>query len=126
MDHKEGWAPKDWCFWTVELEKTLESHLDCKENKPVHPKGNQLWILIGRTNAEAEAPVLRPPDAKSRLTRKDPDSGKDWRQEEKGTTEDEINSITDSMDIIMSKLQEIVKDREAWQAMVHGVAKSWT
>ena len=113
MDHKEVWAPKDWCFRTVVLEKALESHLDCKENKPVHPKGIQLWILIGRTDAEAEAPILWPPDAKSRLTGKDPDSGKDWRQEEKGMTEDEIDSITDSMDINMSKLQEMVKDREA-------------
>ena len=82
LDHKEGWAPKNWCFQTVVLEKTLESPLDCKEIQPVHPKGNQSWIIIGRT--DAEAPVLWPPDAKSWLIGKDPDAGKDWRWEEKG------------------------------------------
>ena len=90
LDHKEVWAPKNWCFWIVMLEKTLESLLDSKEIKPVNPKGNQLWIHIGTTDAEAEAPILWPPDAKSWLTRKDPDSGKDWRQEENGMTEDEM------------------------------------
>ena len=90
VDHKEGWVLKNWCFLSVVLEKTLESPLDIKEIKPVHPKGNQPWILIGRTDAESEGPVLCPPDAKSRLIRKDPDAGKDWRQEEKGTTEDEM------------------------------------
>ena len=89
LDYKESWALKNWCFWTVVLEKTLESPLDWKEIKPVHPKGNQSWIFIGRTDAEAEALILWPPDAKSRLIGKDPDAGKDWRQE-KGTTEDEI------------------------------------
>ena len=88
LDHKEGWAPKNWCFWTVMLEKTLESPLDCKEIQLVNPKGNQTWISIGRTDAEAEIPILWPPDAKSQLIRKDFDAGKDWRQE-KGTTEDE-------------------------------------
>ena len=87
---KESWVPKNWCFWTVVLEKTLESPLDCKEIQPVHPKGKQSWIFIGRTDAEAEAPVLRPLDVKSQLIRKDPDAGKDWSQEEKGTTEDEM------------------------------------
>ena len=90
LDHKEGWAPKNWCFWTVVLEKTLESPLDCKEIKSVNPKGNQLWIFIERTDAEAEAPILWPPDAKSQLIGKDPDAGKDWRQEEKGAIEDEM------------------------------------
>ena len=90
LDHKEGWAPKNWCFWTVVLEKTLESPLDSKEIQPVHPKGNQSWIFIGRTDAEAEAPMLWPPDGKNWVTGKDPDAGKDWRQEEKGTTEDEM------------------------------------
>ena len=90
LDHKESWAPKNWCFWTVALEKTLESPLDCKEIKPVNPKGNQFWILIGWTDAEAEAPILWPPDAKNSLNGKDCDAGKNWRQEEKGTTEDEI------------------------------------
>ena len=84
LGQKEGWAPKNWCFWIVELEKTLESPLDCKEIKPVNPKGNQPWIFIGRT--DAEAPILWPPDAKRQLTGKDPDAGKDWGQEEKGTT----------------------------------------
>ena len=84
------WASKNWCFWTVVLEKTLESPLDCKEGKPVHPKGNQSWIFFGRTDAEAESPILWPPDAKNWLIGNDPDAGKDWRQEEKGTTEDEM------------------------------------
>ena len=88
--HKEGRAPKNWCFWTVVLEKTLESPVDCKAIKPVNPKGNQPWIFIGRTDAEGEAPILWSPDAKSRLIGKDPDAGKDWGQEEKGTTEDEM------------------------------------
>ena len=90
LDRKEGWVPKNWCFQTVVLEKTLEGPLDCKEIKPVNPKGNQSWIFIGKTDAEAEAPIFWPPDAKSQLIGKDPDSGKDWEQEEKGTTEDEI------------------------------------
>ena len=90
LANSEGWTLKKWCFWTVVLEKTLESPLDSKKIKPISPKGNQLWIFIGRTDAEAEAPVLWPPDMKSRLIGKDPDAGKDWRQEEKGTTEDEM------------------------------------
>ena len=90
LDHKEGWALKNWCFWPVILEKTLESPLDCKEIKPVIPKRNQSWIFIGRTDAKAETPVLWSPDAKNWLTGKDPDAGKEWRQEEKGTIEDEM------------------------------------
>ena len=91
LDHKESWALKNWCFWTVGLEKILEeSPLDCKEIQAAHPKGNQSWIFIGRTDAEAETPILWPPDAKNWLIEKDPDAGKDWRQEEKGTTEDEM------------------------------------
>ena len=90
LDYKESWAPKNWCVWTVVLEKTLESPLDCKEIQSVHPKGNQSWIFIGRTDAEAETPILWPPDVKNWLIWKDPDAGKDWRQEEKGTTEDEV------------------------------------
>ena len=88
-DHKKGWVPKNWCFPIVVLKKTLESPLDCKEIKPVNPKGNQSWIFIGRTDAEAETPILWPPDAKNWLLGKEPDAGKDWRQEEKGT-EDEM------------------------------------
>ena len=90
LDYKESWASKNWCFWTVVLEKTLESPLDCKEIQPVNPKGNQSWIFIERTDAEAKTPILWPPDAQSWLTGKDPDAGKDWRQEEKGMTEDEM------------------------------------
>jgi len=84
LDCEESWALKNWCFWTVVLKKALESPLDCKEIQPVHPKGNQSWMLIGRTEAEDETPILWPPDAKNCLIRKDPDAGKDWRQEEKG------------------------------------------
>ena len=90
LDCKEDWAPKNWCFRTVVLEKTLESPLDCNEIKPVNPKGNQPWIFTGRTDAEAEAPILWLPDANTCLIRKDPDAGEDWRQEEKGITEDEM------------------------------------
>ena len=90
LDYKESWALKNWCFWTVVLEKTLESPLDCKDIKPINPQGNQPWIFIGRTDVEAEAPTLRPPDVKNRLIGKDPDAGKDWGQEEKGMTEDEM------------------------------------
>ena len=90
LDHKESWAPKKWCFWTVVLEKTLESPLDCKEIQPVHPKGDQSWVFIGRTDAKAEAPQLWPFDVKNWLTGKDPDAGKGWRQEEKGITEDKL------------------------------------
>ena len=90
LDHKESWVMKNWCFWTVVLEKTLESPLDCKEIQLVHPKGDPPCIFIGRTDAGAEAPILWPPDAKNWLIGKDPDAGKDWRQEEKGTTEDEM------------------------------------
>ena len=90
LDHKEGWVLKNWCFWTVVLERTLESLLVSKEIKPANPKGNQTWIFIGRTDAKAEAPILQPPDVKNQLTGKDSDAGKDWRQEEKGTAEDEM------------------------------------
>ena len=90
LDYKESWAPANWCFWTVVLEKTLESPLDCKEIQPVHPKGDQSWVFIGRTDVEAETLILWPPDVKSWLIWKDLDAGKDWGQEEKRTTEDEM------------------------------------
>ena len=90
LEHKEGWVLKNWCFWTVVLDETLKSPLDCKEIQPVNPKGNQPWIFIGRTDAEAEAPIIWPPAAKSWVIGKDPDAGKDWKQEEKGMTENEM------------------------------------
>ena len=90
LDYKESWVPKSWCFWTVVLEKTRESPLDCKEIQPVHPKVDQSWVFIGRTDIEAETPILWAPDVKNWLIRKDSDAGKDWGQEEKGTTEDEL------------------------------------
>ena len=90
LDYKESWALKNWCFWIVALEKTLESPLDCKEIQPVNPKENQFWIFIGKTDAEAEAPIVWPPDAKNWLIEKDPDAGKNWRLEQKGMTEDDM------------------------------------
>ena len=98
LDHKESWAWKNWCFWTVVLEKTLESPLDCKEIQSVHPNGNQSWIFIGKTDVEAETPILWPPNVKNWLTGKDPEAGKDWRQEEKGMTEEEIVWWHDRLD----------------------------
>ena len=109
------------------LEKTLESPLDCKEIQPVHSKGDQSWVFFGRTDAKAETPVLWPPHAKSCLIGKDSDAGRDWGQEEKGTTEDEMAGWHhDSMDVSLSELWELVMDREAWHAVIHRVAKNWT
>ena len=225
LDYKESWAWRNWCFWAVVLEKTLESPLDCKEIQPVHPQGDKSWVFIGRTDAKAETPILWPPDAKSWLIRKDPDAGKDWKQEEKGMMEDETvgwhhqldghgfgwapgvgdgqvglvccgswgckeldmtewlnwterksvlnihwkdlcwswssntlaiwceelthckrpwcwerlkaggevddrgwdvhHGLRDSMDMTLSKLQELVKDREAWHGAVHGLSQTW-
>ena len=122
-------SAKNCCFWSVMLGKTLESPLGCKEIQSVNPKGNQPWIIIGRTDAEAEAPILGPPHVKSWLVGKDPDAGKDWGQE-KGTTEDEmVDGITDLMDINLSKLREIMKDSETWLLQFIGLQRvrhNWT
>ena len=125
-DYKGGWEPKNWCFQTVVLEKTFEGPLDCKEIKPVNSKGNQPWIFIGRTDAKAEASILWPPDAKNRLTGKDPDARKDWGQEEKEATEDEMVGWNHwSMNMSLSILWETGKDREAWCAVGHGSQTVW-
>ena len=129
MDYKESWVPKNWYFWTVVLEKTLESPLNCKEIQPVHPKGNRSWMFIGRTDVEAEIPMLWPPDTKNWLTGKDPDSGKDWRQEEKGMTEDEMFGWHHWPNgHVSDELWEIVEDREAWRTASMGsqrVRQDW-
>ena len=121
LDYKESWASKNWCFWTVVLEKTLESPLDCKEIKPVNPKGNQPWIFIERTDAEAENPILWPPDVKNWLIRKDQDVGKDWRREEKGTTEDQMVGWNHWLN--GHEFEQAPGDGEgleAWCAAIHG------
>ena len=127
LDYKESWALKNWCFWTVLLEKTLESPLDCKEIQPVHPKGDQSWVFIGRTEVEAETLILWPPDVKSWLIWKDSDAGKGWGQEEKGTTENEMVGWHHHINGHgFARTLGVVMDREAWHAVVHGVAKSQT
>ena len=127
LDYKESWVLKNWCFWTMVLKKTLESPLDCKEIQPVHPKGDHSWVFIGRTDVEAETPILWPPHVKSWLLIKDPDAGKDWGQEEKGMTEDEMVGWQIWLNGHgLGELQELVMDRNAWHAAVRGVAKSRT
>ena len=127
LEHKENWVSKNLCFWTVVLEKTLQSPMDSKENQPVNPKGNQSWIVIGRTDAEAKAPIPWSPDAKNWLIRKDPDAGKDWRQEEKGWQRMRwLDDVTILKHMSLSKQWELGMDREAWHATVYGVSKIWT
>ena len=127
LDCEEGWAPKNWWFWSVVLEKTLESPLDFKEIQPVYPKGDQSWVFIGRTEAESETRILSPPHAKGWLIGKDPAAGRDWWQEEKGTTEDEMAGWHHWLDGRESEWTLGVGDgQEAWRAATHGVIKSQT
>ena len=126
LDCEESWATKNWCFWTVVLEKTPESPFDCKEIQPVHSKGHQSWVFFGRNDSKSETAIFWPPHAKSWLIGKDSDAGKDWRQEEKGTTEDGMAGWHHRLEGHEFEWTELVIDREVWRAGIHGVVKSGT
>ena len=133
LDYKESWAPKNWCFWTVVLEKTLKSPLDCKEIQQVHPKGDQSWVFIGRTDNEAKTPILWPPDGNSCLIWKDPDAGKYWRQKEKGMTENKIVGWNHRLKVHVLKVPQGVGDGQGdlaccgpWVAKNRTWLTNWT